>query len=54
VGYQPTRKASGAKLSEVSEKARDRMRPIGEGYQLITAQNSAAAMERNDQKREGG
>jgi len=36
-----------AKLPEVSEKARERMRMGDEGYPLITAQNAAAAVERN-------
>ena len=35
------------RLPEVSEKARDRVQLRDEGYPLITAQNAAAAMERN-------
>jgi hypothetical protein len=42
------------KLVEVSEKARDRVRLKDEGYALITAQNAAAAVERNDRKRGRG
>jgi len=43
-----------AKLSEVSDKARERVRLRDEGYPLITAQNAAAEVERNDQKRGRG
>jgi RepB DNA-primase from phage plasmid len=43
-----------AKLVEVSEKARERARLKDEGYALITAQNAAAAVERNDLKRGRG
>jgi hypothetical protein len=43
-----------AKLLQVSEKARERARLKDEGYALITAQNAAAAVERNDQKRGRG
>jgi hypothetical protein len=43
-----------AKLIEVSEKARERVRLNDEGYPLITAQNAAAAVERNDRKRGRG
>ncbi len=43
-----------AKLVDVSEKARDRIRLKDEGYPLITAQNAAAAVERNDRKRSRG
>jgi hypothetical protein len=43
-----------AKLVEVSEKARERVRLKDEGYALITAQNAAAAVERNDRKRGRG
>jgi hypothetical protein len=39
------------KLPEVSEKARERVQLKDEGYPLITAQNDAAEVERNDQKR---
>ena len=43
-----------ARLPEVSEKARERVQLRDEGYPLITAQNAAAAVERNDQKRGRG
>jgi hypothetical protein len=43
-----------ARLVEVSEKARERVRLKDEGYALITAQNAAAAVERNDRKRGRG
>jgi hypothetical protein len=44
-----------AKLQEVSEKARERVQSDDdEGYPLITAQNAAAAVERNDRKRGRG
>ncbi len=43
-----------AKLPEVSEKARERVQLRDDGYPLITAQNAAAAVERNDQKRSRG
>lgn len=43
-----------AKLAEVSEKARERVRLKDDGYALITAQNAAAAEERNDRKRGRG
>lgn len=43
-----------AKLPEVSEKARERLQFRDEGYPLITAQNAAAAVERNDRKRGRG
>lgn len=42
------------KLPEVSEKARERVQLKDEGYPLITAQNAAAEVERNDQKRSRG
>ena len=42
------------KLPEVSEKARERVQLRDEGYPLITAQNAAAAVERNDRKRGRG
>ena len=42
------------KLPEVSEKARERVQFRDEGYPLITAQNAAAAVERNDRKRGRG
>jgi len=41
------------KLPEVSEKARQRVQLKDEGYPLITAQNAAAAVERNDQQQRG-
>jgi hypothetical protein len=43
-----------AKLPEVSEKAAERVRLKDEGYPLITAQNAAAAVERNALKRGRG
>jgi hypothetical protein len=43
-----------AKLPDVSEKARERIQQKDEGYPLITAQNAAAAVERNDLKRGRG
>jgi hypothetical protein len=43
-----------AKLPDVSEKARERVQQKDEGYPLITAQNAAAAVERNDLKRGRG
>jgi hypothetical protein len=42
------------KLPEVSEKARERVQLKDGGYPLITAQNAAAEVERNDQKRGRG
>jgi hypothetical protein len=42
------------KLPEVSEKAQERVRLRDEGYPLITAQNAAAAVERNNLKRGRG
>jgi hypothetical protein len=42
------------KLPEVSEKARERVQTGDEGYPLITAQNAAAAVERNAMKRGRG
>jgi hypothetical protein len=42
------------KLPEVSEKAREKVQLRDEGYPLITAQNAAAAVARNDQKRGRG
>ena len=39
------------KLLEVSEKARECVQLKDEGYPLMTAQNAAAEVERNDQKR---
>jgi RepB DNA-primase from phage plasmid len=42
------------KLPEVSEKARERVQMGDEGYPLITAQNAAAAVERNVLKRGRG
>jgi hypothetical protein len=51
----PTKWAeTAAKLSEVSEKARQRVQLGDEGYPLVTAQNAAAAVERNARKRGGG
>ena len=43
-----------AKLTEVSEKARERVQLQDTGYPLITAQNAAAAVARNDLKRGRG
>ena len=43
-----------AKLPEVSEKARERVQCGDKGYPEITAQNAAAAVERNDRKRSRG
>ena len=43
-----------AKLVEVSERARERVQRKDQGYALITAQNAAAAVERNDRKRGRG
>ena len=43
-----------AKLPEISEKARERVQLRDEGYPLITAQNAAAAVERNALKRGRG
>jgi hypothetical protein len=43
-------KETANKLSEVSEKARERARCRDEGYALITAQNAAAAAERGRQR----
>jgi RepB DNA-primase from phage plasmid len=43
-----------AKLPEVSQKARERLQLKDEGYALITAQNAAAAVARNDLKRGRG
>jgi hypothetical protein len=40
-----------ARLPEVSEKAGERVQLRDEGYPLITAQNAAAAVERNALKR---
>lgn len=40
-----------AKLPDVSEKARERVQLADKGYPLITAQNAAAAVERNALKR---
>jgi len=42
------------KLTEVSEKAREKVQLRDEGYPLITAQNAAAAVARNDLKRGRG
>jgi len=42
------------KLPEVSEKASERVRLRDEGYPLITSQNAAAAVARNDLKRGRG
>jgi RepB DNA-primase from phage plasmid len=43
------------KLPEVSERARQRVQQLRDkGYPLITAQNAAAEVERNDQKRGRG
>jgi hypothetical protein len=42
------------KLPEVSEKARERLRFKDDGYPLITAQNAAAAVAKNDLKRSRG
>jgi hypothetical protein len=43
-----------AKLAQVSGKTRERVQLRDEGYPLITAQNAAAAAERNALKRVGG
>jgi hypothetical protein len=43
-----------AELPKVSEKARERVQLGDKGYPLITAQNAAAAVERNDRKRGRG
>lgn len=43
-----------AKLAEVSEKARERVQCGDKGYPEVTAQNAAAAVERNDRKRGRG
>jgi DNA primase RepB-like protein len=43
-----------AKLPEVSEKAAERLRLSDKGYPLVTAQNAAAAVARNDLKRGRG
>lgn len=43
-----------AQLPKVSEKARQRLQLRDEGYPLITAQNAAAAVERNDRRRGRG
>ncbi len=43
-----------AKLPEVSEKARERIQCGDKGYPEITAQNAAAAVEKNDRKRGRG
>jgi hypothetical protein len=43
-----------AKLPEVSEKAAERLRLNDKGYPLVTAQNAAAAVARNDLKRGRG
>lgn len=43
-----------AKLPEVSEKAAERIRLNDKGYPLVTAQNAAAAVARNDLKRGRG
>jgi hypothetical protein len=40
-----------SQLTEVSEKARERIQLRDKDYPLITAQNAAAAVERNDRKR---
>src|SRR5271168_2125392 len=40
-----------AKLVEVSEKARERVRSKDDGYALITTQNAAAAVERKSHAR---
>jgi len=42
------------KLPAVSEKARQRVALKDEGYPLITAQNAATEVERNDLKRGRG
>jgi hypothetical protein len=42
------------KLPEVSEKARERIARKDQGYPLITAQNAAAEVARNDLKRGRG
>jgi hypothetical protein len=42
------------KLPSFSEKARQRVALKDEGYPLITAQNAAAEVERNDLKRGRG
>jgi hypothetical protein len=42
------------KLPEVSERARQRVEQLkDEGYPLITAQNAAAEVERNDLEKRG-
>ena len=46
--------ATSARLPEVSEKARERVQMADTGYPLITAQNAAAAVERNALKRGRG
>jgi hypothetical protein len=43
-----------AKLSEVSEKAAERVRLNDKGYPLVTAQNAASAVARNDLQRGRG
>jgi hypothetical protein len=43
-----------AQLPKVSEKARERILLKDEGYPLITAQNAASAVARNDLKRGRG
>jgi RepB DNA-primase from phage plasmid len=43
-----------SKLVEVSERARERLQLKDKGYPLITAQNAAAAVERNDRRRGRG
>jgi hypothetical protein len=39
-----------AKLPEVSEKARERLQMGNEGYPLITTQDAAAEVKKNDRK----
>ena len=43
-----------AKLPEVNEKAAERVRVNDKGYPLVTAQNAAAVVAKNDLKRGRG
>ena len=43
-----------AKLTEVSEKARERVQTGDTGYPGVTAENASAAVARNDLKRSRG
>jgi hypothetical protein len=47
-------KETAIKLPEVNEKARERVQMGDEGYPLITAQNGAAEVKKNDRKRGRG